>query len=216
MRRDVIDICVFIFIADVVVGVQSPIFALFATSLGTALGPLGVITSVLGLARLASALPAGMISDRLGPKAVLIAGMLLFATSFVLYALAPAPGWLILPRILQACGMVATFPLGVAYIGDLVEARDRPAAIGIYTAAMGSGFAVGPLIGSWVGSVAGYPAAYLAGAAIALGGALFGAVRLIRRRLPPPVGGAPGRLVDRPALLALVRHPAIVMACVAN
>ncbi len=216
MRRDVIDICLFIFIADVVVGVQSPIFALFATSLGTALGPLGVITSVLGLARLASALPAGVISDRLGPKAVLIAGMVMFATSFVLYALAPSPGWLILPRILQACGMVATFPLGVAYIGDLVEVRDRPAAIGIYTAAMGSGFAVGPLIGSWVGSVAGYPAAYLTGAAIALGGALFGAVRLIRRRLPPPVGGAPGRLVDRPALLALVRHPAIVMACVAN
>ncbi len=216
MRRDVIDICLFIFIADVVVGVQSPIFALFATSLGTALGPLGVITSVLGLARLASALPAGMISDRLGPKAVLVAGMVMFATSFVLYALAPAPGWLIVPRILQACGMVATFPMGVAYIGDLVEVRDRPAAIGIYTAAMGSGFAVGPLIGSWVGSVAGYPAAYLAGAAIALGGALFGAVRLIRRKLPPPVGGAPGRLVDRPALLALVRHPAIVMACVAN
>lgn len=216
MRRDVIDICLFIFIADVVVGVQSPIFALFATSLGAALGPLGVITSVLGLARLASALPAGMISDRLGPKAVLVSGMGLYAVSFVLYALAPSPGWLVVPRVLQACAMVATFPLGVAYIGDVVEARDRPAAIGIYTAAMGSGFAVGPLIGSWVSSEAGYPAAYLAGALIAAGGAGFGALRLVRRNLPRPVGGAPGRLVDRASLLALIRHPAIVMACFAN
>jgi len=216
MRREVIDICLFIFIADVVVGVQSPIFALFATSLGSSLGALGLITSVLGLSRLASAVPAGVISDRFGPKTVLVAGMLLYAVSFVLYALAPSPAWLIAPRVLQAGGMVATFPLGVAYIGDIVEARDRPAAIGMYTAAMGSGFAVGPLIGSWVGSVAGYPAAYMAGAVIAVVGAAYGATRLMPRKIRPAAGGAPGRIVDFRALGLLMRHPGIVMACVAN
>jgi predicted MFS family arabinose efflux permease len=36
------------------------------------------------------------------------------------------------------------------------------------------------------------------------------------RKVPPPVGGAPGRLIGRPALLSLLRHPAVVMACVAN
>lgn len=216
MRREVIEICVLIFIADIVVGVQSPIFALYTTSLGASLGTLGLITSVLGLARLASALPAGVISDRLGPKTVLVAGMVLYAVSFVLYALAPTPAWLVVPRILQACAMVATFPMGVAYIGDIVEARDRPAAIGIYTAAMGSGFAVGPLIGSWVGSTAGYPAAYMAGAVIALAGAVFAALRLVGRRRAPRSGVAAARLVDLPALISLMRHPAIVMACVAN
>ena len=216
MRREVIDVCVLIFIADVVVGVQSPIFALYATSLGASLGMLGLVTSVLGLARLASAVPAGVISDRLGPKTVLTAGMGLYAVSFVLYALAPAPVWLIVPRVLQAGGMVATFPMGVAYIGDVVEPRDRPAAIGLYTAAMGSGFAVGPLIGSFVGSAAGYPAAYVAGAVVAIAGAAFAALRLTGRKIPAPKGGAPGRLVDLPALLSLTRHPAIVMACVAN
>jgi MFS family permease len=216
MRREVVDVCVLIFLADVVVGVQSPIFALYTTSLGASLGMLGLVTSVLGLARLASAVPAGVISDRLGPKTVLIAGMVLYAVSFVLYALAPAPVWLIVPRILQAGAMVATFPMGVAYIGDVVEARDRAAAIGVYTAAMGSGFAVGPLIGSVVGSSAGYPAAYAAGAVIALAGAAFAWLRLTGRKVPAPQGGAPGRLVDLPALLSLMRHPAIVMACVAN
>jgi MFS transporter, DHA1 family, multidrug resistance protein len=216
MRREVIEVCVLIFIADIVVGVQSPIFALYVTSLGAGLGMLGLVTSVLGLARLASALPAGVISDRLGPKTVLVAGMLLYAVSFVLYALAPSPEWLIVPRILQAGGMVATFPMGVAYISDVVETRDRSAAIGLYTAAMGSGFAVGPLIGSWVGSAAGYPAAYMTGAVIALVGAVFAALRLVGKRIPPPAGGAPGRLVDFPAIVSLMRHPAIVMACVAN
>ena len=215
MRRDLLDVCALIFIADIVVGVQSPIFSLFATSLGASLGTLGLVTSVLGLSRLASALPAGLVSDRRGPKTVLVAGMVMYAFSFVLYALAPSPGWLVVPRILQAVAMVSTFPTGIAYIGDVIEERDRAAAIGIYTAAMGSGFAVGPLIGTWVGSTAGYPAAYFAGAVIAIAGAVFGAIRL-RGKKPTPQDTKPRRLVDRKALAVLARHPAIVMACVAN
>ena len=170
-RREVLDICGLIFIADIVTGVPTPIFPLYATSLGASLGLLGVITSVLGLGRLLSALPIGMLSDRLNRKWVLVGGMLMFGVAFVAFAASPSAGWLVVPRLLQAVAMVATFPLGVAYIGDVVESRDRGAAIGVYTAAMGSGFAVGPLIGSWVGANVGYPAAYLAGAVIAVAGA---------------------------------------------
>ena len=215
MRRQLLDVCALIFIADIVVGVQSPIFSLFATSLGASLGTLGLVTSVLGLSRLASAVPAGLVSDRFGPKTVLVAGMVLYAVSFVAYAASPAPAWLVVPRILQAVAMVSTFPTGIAYIADVIEERDRAAAIGIYTAAMGSGFAVGPLIGTWVGSTAGYPAAYLVGAAIAIVGAVYGLLRLAGKK-KAPAGATPRRFVDRSALGLLARHPAIVMACVAN
>jgi len=216
MRRDVLDMCLLIFIADVVTGIQTPLFPLYTTSLGASLGVLGLITAVLGLTRLASALPIGMLSDRLDRKTVLVGGMVAFAFSFALYALAPNAGWLVLPRVVQAIAMVATFPLGIAYIGDIVETRDRGAAIGVYTAAMGSGFAVGPLLGSWVASVAGYPSAYATGAAIAVGGAAFGAVRLVRKKVRPGEATLAQRLVDLPALAALIRQPAMVMACVAN
>jgi len=216
LRREVVDICVLIFIADVVTGVQIPLFPLYTISLGASLGTLGVITAVLGLARLASALPIGMLSDRLDRKTVLVGGMIMFALSFVAYAFAPNAAWLAVPRALQAIAMVATFPLGIAYIGDVVETRDRGAAVGVYTAAMGSGFAVGPLLGSWVASFAGYPAAYLWGAIIAVGGAAYGAVRLVRKKVVPAEVSVAPRLVDVPALLALARQPAMVMACVAN
>jgi len=216
LRRDVLDICLFIFIADVVTGVQTPLFPLYTTSLGASLGVLGLITAVLGLTRLASALPIGMLSDRLDRKTVLVGGMVAFAISFALYTLAPNAGWLVLPRVVQAIAMVATFPLGIAYIGDIVETRDRGAAIGVYTAAMGSGFAVGPLLGSWVASVSGYPSAYLTGAIIAVAGAVFGAVRLVRKKVRPGEANLAQRLVDLPALAALIRQPAMVMACVAN
>src|ERR1700674_283958 len=216
LRRDVVDICILIFIADVVTGVQSPLFSLYTTRLGASLGLLGLITAVLGLTRLVAALPVGMLSDRLDRKTVLVGGMVMFAVSFVLFALVPSAGWLAVPRVLMAIGMVSTFPLGIAYIGDVVETRDRGAAIGVYTAAMGSGFAVGPLVGTWVASVAGFPAAYLTGAVIAVVGAVFAATRLIKKKAQPGKGTLAPRLVDIPAFAALIRQPALVMACVAN
>lgn len=216
LRREVVDICVLIFIADVVTGVQTPLFSLYTTSLGASLGLLGLITAALGLTRLVSALPIGVLSDRLDRKTVLVGGMVAFAVAFVLYALAPSAGWLVIPRVVMAVAMVSTFPLGIAYIGDVVETRDRGAAIGVYTAAMGSGFAVGPLIGTQVASVAGYPAAYLCGAVIAVIGALYGALRLIRKKAESGKASLAPRLVDLPAFAALVRQPAMVMACAAN
>lgn len=216
LRREVVDICVLIFIADVVTGVQTPLFSLYTTSLGASLGLLGLITAALGLTRLLSALPIGMLSDRLDRKTVLVGGMAAFAVAFVLFALAPSAGWLVIPRVVMAVAMVSTFPLGIAYIGDLVETRDRGAAIGVYTAAMGSGFAVGPLVGSVVASRAGYPAAYLCGAVIAVIGAVYGALRLIKKKAEPGKASLAPRLVDLPAFAALVRQPAMVMACAAN
>ena len=216
LRREVVDICGFIFIADIVTGVPTPVFPLYATALGASLGLLGVLTAMLGLGRLLSALPIGMLSDRFDRKRVLIGGMAMFAVSFAAFAIAPSAGWLALPRLLQAVAMVATFPLGVAYIGDVVEPRDRAAAIGVYTAAMGSGFAVGPLIGSWVGATAGYPEAYLVGAAVAMVGAVFGLVRLTRTKSVSERASIAQGLVDFDSLRTLIREPVMLMACIAN
>jgi DHA1 family multidrug resistance protein-like MFS transporter len=216
LRREVVDICILIFIADVVTGVQTPVFPLYATSLGASLGMLGFITAVLGVGRLASALPIGVLSDRFDRKTVLVGGMVMFGVCFALYAVSPSAGWLVLPRLLQATAMVATFPLGIAYIGDVVEPRDRGAAIGVYTAAMGSGFAVGPLIGSWVGATASYPAAYLTGALIAVIGAVFGAARLVKKRTPESISPVRPGSINLAALRALAAEPAMLMACVAN
>lgn len=215
LRRGVLDTCLLIFIADVVIGVQAPLFPLYTTSLGASLWLLGLITAVLGVTRVLSSVPVGMLSDRLDRKTVLVGGMLAFALSFVICAVVPSAGWLVVPRVLQGIATVATFPLGIAYIGDVVEPRDRGAAVGLYTAAMGLGFAVGPLIGSWVSSAAGYSAAYLAGAFIAVAGAAFGAARLTRKKAISDTSTVL-RLGDLPAFAALVRQPVMLMACVAN
>ncbi len=211
-----VDLCILIFIADVVVGIQIPVFPLYAVALGTSLGLLGLITATRGLTWLLASVPIGVLSDRLDRKTLLTAGMLVYAAAFLLYALAPSPGWIFLPRALQAVAMVATFPLGIAYIGDVVEARDRGAAIGVYTAAMGTGFAVGPLIGSWIAAEAGYPASFMTGAVLAVAGAAFAWRRLIRKKVLPANGVIAARALDLRALRTLLREPGVVMACAAN
>jgi DHA1 family tetracycline resistance protein-like MFS transporter len=216
LRREVIDLCLLIFLADVVVGIQIPVFPLYAVALGSSLGLLGLITATRGLTWLVASVPIGVLSDRLDRKTLLTAGMLVYAVAFVLYAIAPSPAWIFLPRALQAVAMVATFPLGIAYIGDVVEKRDRGAAIGVYTAAMGTGFAVGPLIGSWVGSTAGYPASFMTGALLALAGAAFAWRRLIAKKVLQEEGTVRARALDLQALRVLLREPGVVMACAAN
>ena len=94
LRREVVDICMLIFIADVVTGVQIPLFPLYTISLGASLGLLGVITAVLGLTRLASALPIGMLSDRLDRKTAYGLYGLLLAAAAVGMAIAPRTEWM--------------------------------------------------------------------------------------------------------------------------
>jgi predicted MFS family arabinose efflux permease len=49
-----------------------------------------------------------------------------------------------------------------------------------------------------------------------VGGALFGAMRLIRKKFTPEDGSLAPRIMDLPALALLIRQPAMLMACVAN
>ena len=59
LTRDVAELCAVIFIADVVSGILSPTFSLFAEKLGVSLALLGIITTVGGLTRWPSPFPLG-------------------------------------------------------------------------------------------------------------------------------------------------------------
>jgi MFS family permease len=215
LRREVVEVCAFIFVADVVTGIQAPTFPLYAVSLGATVGLLGILTAVYGITRLLAALPVGGLSDQIGRKAVLIAGMLLFGFGLLAITVVPSPGWLAIGRVLYGLGNVATFPLGAAYITDVVPAEDRIRSVGLYTTAMGAGFAVGPLIGAWTTVHWGYIAAYRIGFALALGASLFAFFRL--RHMPSVAVGRYEWL--RPSFgkwFALLRQKGIAVACLGN
>jgi MFS family permease len=180
MRREVVLVCLVIFGADLVSGILSPTFSLYAQGLGASLAFVGVLSSIVGLTQLFTSMPIGILSDRYGRKVVLVSGMLLFVLATVSFAFAPNALLLMPGRILWGLASVSTFTIGAAYVGDVVTQRERGIAFGLYATAMGMGFGIGPLISGVVAAAYGIPASYLVAAALALSAAVLGVWGLAR------------------------------------
>ncbi len=84
------------------------------------------------------AMPAGVVSDRVGRRNVIAGGFLLFALVYLGLAVASQGVW-VWP-LLMAYGASVALTEGVAraFVVDLVPVADRATALGIYTGAMGA------------------------------------------------------------------------------
>src|SRR6202021_4251123 len=86
-------------------------------------------------------IPAGLLADRFGRKAVLIGGMLWFSGLTLVSALAPDFRTLLMLRGLSGLGMGATFIMPYALLVELVSSRTRAAFAGVLESALGVGSA---------------------------------------------------------------------------
>lgn len=170
-RKELLSVFVMIFIADLVVGVFSPTFSLYAAGMGASLTFIGLLSSIVGLTRIVASIPIGMLSDAKGRKGVLLMGMLALALSSYLYSMISDPLWLIPVRVLSGLVITSTFFIGMAYVGDMVQRHERGMVSGIYTTCMGLGFTVGSWMGGHLAASAGYVATYRIVAVVALAGA---------------------------------------------
>ncbi|GAA5077954.1 MFS transporter [Nocardia iowensis] len=102
----------------------------------------------------------GNLGDRIGRRNILLAGAAIFGIASIVAAFAPSPAVLIIARALMGVGGATLLPSSLALISTLFpDARERAAAIGVWTAFFAGGSAVGPIIGGvllhhfWWGSV---------------------------------------------------------------
>lgn len=173
LRREILAICLFIFITDMILGSMRPVLSLFATSLGASLTLVGTLSLVVGLTQLSSGVIIGTISDRQGRKGVLMGGMLFLGLAALLMALTTNP-YLLLPiQVLLGLGFVSTITVGLAYTADVVTDGDRNVTFGLVTTTMGLGYAAGSALGGRAAEMGGYPATYFLAAALAVTGFLL-------------------------------------------
>ena len=149
-RTQIVVLCLAIFLIDVLAGIVSATFSIFANDLGATVFVVGLLTSLSGLTALFSSIPIGSLSDRIGRSRVMLTGMAAFTIVMVLFAVAPSPAFLIPGRLLMGVAGVGSFWIASAYLGDIVTARERGIAFGLLTTAMGLGFGVGPVLGGQV------------------------------------------------------------------
>ncbi|MET9469564.1 MFS transporter [Streptomyces sp. NPDC006544] len=91
--------------------------------------------------------PAGRVADRVGHRAVFLAGLAVFTAASALCALAPGVGWLDAARMVQAAGAAALMPTSLALLLDATPPAGRPGAIRAWASIGGIAAGLGPVLG---------------------------------------------------------------------
>jgi len=96
-----------------------------------------VVLAMFNLVYAGTSLPSGVLSDRLGRKAVLLMGFAVYALIYLGFAQATAPWQVVFLFVAYGLYYGATEGVGRAYVADLVPERSRGTAYGFYHGAVG-------------------------------------------------------------------------------
>ena len=125
----------------------------------------GLALGIYGLGQALLQIPLGMLSDRVGRKPVIIGGLLLFAAGGLLAASAESIFTVILGRLLQGAGAIASTL--TATVADLTREQHRSKAMAVIGMSIGVSFGIAMVIGPGIASVAGISGLFLVTAALA-------------------------------------------------
>ena len=157
------------------------------------------------LALVAGMLPAGLIGDRYGRKAVMVGALVLFAAGSAGCAYAPGPGVFIAARVLLGLAGAALIVLALSIVTVLFDEAERPRAVGIWGAANFVGLPLGPILGGWILTHAWWGWIFLMNVPVALLG-LVAVVALVpeSRSAERPEIDVAGVLLSSAGLVALM------------
>jgi MFS transporter, DHA1 family, solute carrier family 18 (vesicular amine transporter), member 1/2 len=204
-RRTAVALVTFVAFIDLVAySIVVPILPDMSGRLGASPTTIGFLFASFGATLLLVSVPMGAVSDRVGRKGPLVAGLIALAASTVLFAFAERLSWLFAARLIQGAADAVTWVVGFALIADLYGPAERGRAMGLVMAGTSFGLMVGPTLGGWLYETGGVHLPFFTVAA----GAIAAAAALLWLR-PPPVH------VDHEALpIRLLARERAVVLCV--
>ena len=130
-------------------GIVLPLLPYYAEEFGAS--PLDVTLLIASFSAMQFiAVPVwGKISDRLGRRPFIIAGLFASSVSYLIFGLATSLLMLFLSRI-AAGAAGGTISVAQAYVADTTGPEDRAHGMGMLGAASGLGILIGPAIGAWL------------------------------------------------------------------
>ena len=158
-----------------------PIFALYGKDL-IGFSPIwvGIVIGVYGLTQAVLQIPAGWLSDRIGRKPVIYAGLTLFALGSVIAAMSDSVYGVAIGRVIQGSGAIAGAILALA--ADITREEQRTKAMAIIGVCIGLSFAIAMVLGPVLASFFGLSGVFWTTAILAVIGMI-----MVRFMLPDPV-----------------------------
>ena len=161
-------------------GMAWAMLPLFFAARGLDLRQIAVLAAIYPAVWGLGQLGTGWLSDRIGRKVLIVAGMLLQAVAIAAFVLLNGYSWWLLAAVLLGAGTAMVYPTLLAAIGDVATPADRATSVGVYRTWRDSGYAVGAVVAGVLADAAGFPTAI---AAVATLTAISGLIVWIR--MPP-------------------------------
>jgi EmrB/QacA subfamily drug resistance transporter len=147
----------------------------------------------------------GSLSDRLGRKGMLLAGLVVFGAASLAGGFTTSPAELIAARSVMGLGAAMTFPATLSLISNIfTERAERARAIGLWGAVAGVAIALGPIVGGWLLEHFSWTAIFVAMAPVAAAAAVLVAVSVPTSKDPAAAPVDIAGLVLSTAAMALL------------
>jgi DHA1 family tetracycline resistance protein-like MFS transporter len=144
----------------------------YASDRHASLIQLGVLLALYDGAEVLLKPAFGVLADRIGPRPVLLGGLVAFAAASAGFVAAGNPDALAATRLAQGAAAAAFSPAASTLVARLSPDRQQGRWFGSYGAWKGLGYTLGPLLGGALVSLGGFPLLFttLAGLALAVAG----------------------------------------------
>ncbi|MBX9975836.1 multidrug efflux MFS transporter NorA [Cytobacillus firmus] len=139
-----------LFIAFLGIGLVIPVLPTLMNELGITGTTIGYLTAAFALAQLIVSPFAGRAADKWGRKIMIVTGLFIFGLSEFLFGIGKEIELLFVSRILGGISAAFIMPAVTAFIADITTTDTRPKALGYMSAAISTGFIIGPGIGGFL------------------------------------------------------------------
>lgn len=130
------------------VGLVAPLIAIVLAGHGENSFVVGLIGTTMFAAFTAASFPAGALTDRVGPKPVLISGLFVYGAAILLFAFIKVTWLFFAVRAIEGIGAAAISVATETMISQLSKPDERARRMSYYALSVGIGWAAGPLAGT--------------------------------------------------------------------